>query len=774
MISHILQPAQVIQQRDTIIVQTEATNIIYNTHIYEPDGAKDGILSTQQNFTVQTDIQYSPNLESVSATLTLPSGEGQYRFQSPADSTQNVISLVPVRWGLKAPQIPDSAFRKIYVTISAKEIGNPIPIIYRDSINVRTILRAELTLTARISYPEGAQDGKVTTGQRFEIKSEVKNNGTALVYGDGYLVINLGSSGCAFADTSETYVKPFQIDSAVTWKLRAPTAPVSESFIVIGYMEGSIPKDENTNSTAYFHPKNDKVNIPITTVPGGNVEITADILSPSGALDRIISTDQKLDVVVQITSYGVRDIESQLLLPGDFSFAPNVSPVQSGESSAQWQIVAPGDSISNALLKVVSKGIDVNNDTVYIYSDTAKIIVDVVKKGIVEVFADIVSPIEATDRIVSLDQHFVVQAYLVNHGQANFDGVYNLQIILPEGYTTEEPLIKNLSGSEVAYWQIKAPGLEMPAANIEVRVPPNAGPRDENSGEEMIFWEENRSTYIPITTYEKSVHISALPNQTPNSAVKGQQNVSMLDLRFFNPKEDELTNKIILSGFKILIKARSGNKISNPGNIISRIAIGEYSNSDNIFGSLTEFSDGSLLTIHFSQPDTIYPDQADTVSIIVDISQNPEYQDVMISIPADTCIFIQEALTNNRPIIESDISGEFQLESDFVIVLGNTLEESFGNYPNPFGSSVHPVTTITYYLKEDTDVDIKIYTLIGELVWSRSFTASDPQGRKGMHDGDVIWDATNDRGRRVLNGIYVIYFKTSNGESAMTKAAVIK
>jgi len=102
------------------------------------------------------------------------------------------------------------------------------------------------------------------------------------------------------------------------------------------------------------------------------------------------------------------------------------------------------------------------------------------------------------------------------------------------------------------------------------------------------------------------------------------------------------------------------------------------------------------------------------------------------------------------------------------------LKDSFLNYPNPFGSADKPITTITYYLKQDTDVDIKIYTLIGELVLSRSYTKNDAEGKEGTHDGDVTWDARNGQGYKVLNGVYIIYLNTGFGESVTTKAAVIK
>ena len=64
--------------------------------------------------------------------------------------------------------------------------------------------------------------------------------------------------------------------------------------------------------------------------------------------------------------------------------------------------------------------------------------------------------------------------------------------------------------------------------------------------------------------------------------------------------------------------------------------------------------------------------------------------------------------------------------------------------------------------------------LLGELVWSESYKAADPQGQMSSHDGDIDWNGKNDIGEVVLNGVYIGYIKTDYGETAMTKIAVVK
>ncbi len=766
------QAALLLQQHDTLVVNTLATTMYYSTSVTQPIGAQDRIISTYQDFTVDADIQFSNNVKNVKAVLRLPKGEPVYQFVSAADSLLFLETPGMLRWGIRAPVRADDDFRKIKVLISGEA---PERFVFEDTVEVKTVNRANLTLDAFISYPVGAQDSVVSVGQEFEIKAQVKNIGTADVYGDGFIKINFGSTGCEFADTSETLVKPFKLDSAIVWHLRAPSIPTSKANLFVNYFENKIPKDENTNQIAWIEQGNEQSKVPLTTIFGGSINMTADINSPDGAKDSVISTYQEFNIFAQINSNGVENLESELIYSGDFSFAPNVNPIQPGESSAQWRLVAPPDSISNTVIKIITRGNDVNDIGTMIYSDTVRIVVDVVKRADTKVIAEIVSPHEATDGVVSVQQEFVVQAYLLNYGQANYTGAFNLEITLPEDYETNDDLLKTAYGTESIQWRIKAPSFMKDAATIEIRVPPDGGPRDENSGQEVHFFEENRANYITIETNQKYVQLSKIQGRTTNTVVKGQQNVPILGLRVLNPKEDRYTNNIILSGFEVTVKDHKGNPIENPAQVISQIKATKFNQPEIVYGTVSEFTTGSNVTIQFEDSLVVVPDAADTLEVIISISQEPQISSLMISIENDTNVFVHEDLTRNVPIIQTDTPGScLSLQSEFVVIVGDNLKESFGNYPNPFGSPDKPTTTITYYLKEDCDVDIRIYTLVGELVWSRSFSASDPEGRKGTHDGDVVWDGKNDRGHKVLNGIYVIYFKSGNGESATTKVAILK
>ncbi len=86
-----------------------------------------------------------------------------------------------------------------------------------------------------------------------------------------------------------------------------------------------------------------------------------------------------------------------------------------------------------------------------------------------------------------------------------------------------------------------------------------------------------------------------------------------------------------------------------------------------------------------------------------------------------------------------------------VLAIGDTpagLPQAFAleqNYPNPF----NPTTTLQYALKENVDVKLAIYNVLGQLVR----TLVNEQQIAGFKE--VVWDGANDFGVKVASGIYI-------------------
>ncbi|MBN2011075.1 hypothetical protein JW960_17135 [candidate division KSB1 bacterium] len=773
------QAAAIVRQQDTLLVNTSATDLIWNTAITSPEGAKDSVLSTQQDFTISSTIQYSDNLDSVNVKLEIPGG---YSFRSGYSSQVNKVeNLKPVNWNIIAPTRANLNPVYVPITVRALEKGSPpIELIYKDSLKIQTVSRAELKLDIAIPDIQDFnidEENVLSQNQPFTVRATVSNRGHAGLIGSGKLRLDVGNTGCIL-DADTLAVQAFMVNEPVEWSLIAPEQVTDVQNMIITIDQRL--QDENTNKDAAVVTGEDTKVIAISTQEGGDLTNTIAITEPNGATDRILSTFQQFKVQATVSSSRINNRLATIFVPPGFALAPGVQnpqAVASGLSQkVEWLVIAPTDSASNMELKMVTVGYDASSGE-QIVADTARVNVDVVQRANGRLKAAIITPEQAVNSgVVSTSQVFVVDAYLINHGEANFTDTYGLQMSLPTGYTTEN-LIKTAPVGSHIQWEITAPANARTAANINISLPLSSRPKDENTNAAAFFVPDSSVQSITITTIEKSVLVSVLPNRTPNKVSNGDKAVSMLGLVFDN--HEKQSNPVILHGMQVKITDRSGKAISDPRKAISRIAIVDYNHPTFILGQVTSIPEQPEINIVFSTPDTIGAAMTDSLDIVVDIAQQATLKDVMVTIESSDKIDLVEMHTTKRPVIktpEGNTGTALNLKSDYVVLMAANLEKAFGNYPNPFGTSDRPTTTITYYLKQDADVQISIFTLLGELVWSRSYKSTEPQGQQGSHDVDnaITWDARNDRGAVVLNGIYVAYIKTSYGETAVTKIAVVK
>ena len=103
--------------------------------------------------------------------------------------------------------------------------------------------------------------------------------------------------------------------------------------------------------------------------------------------------------------------------------------------------------------------------------------------------------------------------------------------------------------------------------------------------------------------------------------------------------------------------------------------------------------------------------------------------------------------------------------------------ESIMAYPSPvrFGTTDQRMK-LSYVLNQDADVDVTLYTLVGEKIFERTFRAGNNGGRLGIND-KFRWDGAKADGGRVAGGMYVCQVRATNShgdsESVGIKVAVI-
>ena len=83
------------------------------------------------------------------------------------------------------------------------------------------------------------------------------------------------------------------------------------------------------------------------------------------------------------------------------------------------------------------------------------------------------------------------------------------------------------------------------------------------------------------------------------------------------------------------------------------------------------------------------------------------------------------------------------------------------NFPNPF----NPSTMIAFSLKEDADVSLVVYSILGNKV------ATVYSGRAGMGRHEFEWNGKNDSGRAVASGIYL--YRLEVGVNSLTRKMLL-
>ncbi len=106
------------------------------------------------------------------------------------------------------------------------------------------------------------------------------------------------------------------------------------------------------------------------------------------------------------------------------------------------------------------------------------------------------------------------------------------------------------------------------------------------------------------------------------------------------------------------------------------------------------------------------------------------------------------------------------------------FEQSVYAYPNPAkGGKV----TFRYDLIRDAKVSVKIYTIMGDEVWSKEYSAASPQGKQGSHgvyppgNDAIIWNCENNAGKKVATELYIYTLTASDesGEVTVTKKLIV-
>ena len=755
--------AATVNTSDTVLVQTDTTRLkVDSLFVSSPEGAKDDTVSTDQLFTITAKIARTSNIPNIQATLRLPAG---YKYRFGADDSTKALSRnqSQVSWQIQAPGIPTNARDEFVVLVQGRDANGKL-LEGQATHGVVTVLRAQLKVSAGIIEPPGAEKGSLARGQKFILRAFLANQGSARTQGMAELELDLGDTGIT---TTDTLIKEVEVGGFVDWTLQAPDTVSSQKPITVRIHR--TPNDENTNQTAAW-VQNGRATLLVETRNTGLVQAgDLQIIRPIGATDRIISTNQKFSIGSTVSWKDAAEVEAEIIFPPGFNVDAKIRTPQNtgiaGNEFLVWNLTAPKSKQDTARIFVIVRARDAADTTrLQAVSDTLEFRVVAQAQLVLEgVLSD---PESARDGIVSVNQEFVVSAVIQNLGEAEVVGGDSIRITLQGGYTTNEPLVKS-SVDGVATWRVLAPS--SPHTDIRtIKLTVLKHPQDENS-EETVFIQPSE-VQISILTEKSKLQVEKVEFTREPAVVIGQNDVPLLKLKFENTGSPGSSN-ILLKQIIFDVVDREGNPLES-SQVFAALKIRRE--SDNfLFAQKAGIPGNSEVSLNFIEDAVLEPQKPVVFVILADISQNASSTafDLKLSKMANIMAIDQDS--QQKVEINTNGNDLAVLSSGKTIILTRSAETAFFNRPNPFGTPDKPVTFFTYTLESDSDIQLRIYTLFGELVWEKRFSATDPEGRATGGPKSIRWNGVNGAGMRVLNGIYLAVLTTNKG-TFTTKVAVFR
>ena len=617
---------------------------------------------------------------------------------------------------------------------------------------------ADLSLSPiEVVDPPEAQDDTVTVGQPLGISVSVHNEGQADIAGEQRLYLDPGTSGFSVADSAN---RDFSLDEDVVWDIVAPNDPSSSATVYIRFL--SFPADANDGSFAVGPDSVSSREFVVDTRP--YLQQSPAISWPAGALDGTVSTGQQIEVTNTITPYGTyANLTSAMILPEGFTTQDSLVRYPAG-NDVTWHIRASVDTMQDSI-GIASWLYDVNTGdsigTGFDYLD-----VTVVQAASLNLSTRISGPYAALDGIIEPGAYFEYEAVVTNGGRAGVGtGIMSLHLgnpdLLPDGNIT-----RDFSAGLPITWTIAVPDTEI-SSPIPVWATLDSIPDEENTGLPATVFNDSSSVYIVIRELLPRLILSQTPVHS-GSVVKGQQ-VDFLSFR--------LQNNVRGGSFTVGVTDVAIVVESNPRGDAGSIIAGATLESGSGRTIPAEYKQD---TLYFAFPDTLIlpPDSDDSFLLRLTIADQSPVTDFTISLDGSRV---------NGVVFENDIVvGELNAtspagtavawESDPVAVLERSFAGSVTSYPNPFNPR-DGAAKIGYYLETASDMEVRIFTLLGELVWSNEISASTSLGQQGLHtEGTALeWEGENNEGYEVRSGVYICIIKNrSTGEEEKFKIAVVK
>jgi len=768
------QFAQAADTVATLVVSTFNSLLrIDSTYVAAPAGAKDRVVSTEQFFTAGAKISASGNLTNKTATLTLPSG---YNFRSGVDSTQNVPANGALSWEVQAPTDARAA-QNLKIKVRALD-GQSQLRTNEGALTITVRSRAILNLTPGISEPPGARNGILSVGQSLTLAATLSNTGVANLIDTVIVKLDTGRTRLKINAPLEQKII-FRAGSQVqtiTWPATAPSQPNAASPLT--FVIRRLPFDENTNKAAIT--AQNPVSFNVTTITTGT--LFADqprITAPTGAKDLMLSTSQEFTVSDSLSWTNAANLTAELVLPVGVNFTFN--PVQSlananetGSAKVSWIVRAPAAPVNDVKAHIIFKAIDAHNNALPMLYTSDSIAVNVVQRAELSLSAGIAEPASAANGIVGIGQPFKVVATILNAAATGVYDTAKVQLTLPEGYAlidTQKTALKaaKLPGENTFAWWVRARADISETADL-LKFKLIQPPRDENTDAFAAISDDQ--TELNVRAEGRKLVVEDL-RQGGGPAVRGGQNVLLARLQLLNPARPGASD-LMLKRLSFDLLNRAGKPLS-PNSVFKAVRVIHEKGPNAIpGGENNSLPAENPIAVTLSTAVNVSTDQPDTIVIVADLIENTSEQSFRLLFDDGQDFEVEDQAGGNGVAVETadgKRGNKFRLESNLTSLHGADAASAFFNYPNPFQPGDDPSRSegTRFNLPAGASGELRIFTMLGELVWETAFEARNPLGVQG-----IFWNGLNGAGQRVLNGVYLAILKTKDGKMATTKVAVLK
>ena len=411
-------------------------------------------------------------------------------------SPQSVINIAPgssetASFSIIASENTGSIETFTAMILSAESIYPGQQVLISSPLDSNTFAIIEKPALAQLESNIDDADGLLSAGQIQKVTVILKNRGTSklidqgiieLIIPENYLRINAGDT--SYVSRESAYIS---MNEPAVWQIKTPDHSQGPDNLITRWI--SAPKDENTNFSAKLFSPADS--IVITTFKQSGIVSYTEILSPEGAIDRVLSTDQEFVIrTVTNPTPHLTDLEARLILPGNYS-TTNTPTQRIENDTVYWTIQSPNfpDQNSKALI-VQFSGTDING-LLFDFTPDTLIIITETKAG-VSLESEIFEPQTAKNGELFIGQGFTIRARVLNSGQAGLYGTAHLHLDLGStGITVSEPLTRfflfenDNNNSNLIYWHATAPMVPKSLSNLRVNI--LSAPSDENTNKKAFI-----------------------------------------------------------------------------------------------------------------------------------------------------------------------------------------------------------------------------------------------------------------------------------------------